>query len=84
MKLSFALPVIAAFAATLFAQCDGTARSMSGNFPADLYGPADTRENTWGVAEATTRVLTFNPPKGCRVEILKVRGDLTAWPLGSV
>jgi len=54
--------------------------SASSNFSADLYGPVDTRVACWGNAEAWTFVMTFKPPEGYRVRILRLRGDLVSWP----
>jgi hypothetical protein len=53
----------------------------SSNFSFDLHGQADTREGTWGRAEAATKAITFTPPIGYRVRILRASGDLVAWPL---
>lgn len=53
---------------------------VSGNFPRDLYGALDTRDQTWGRAEAQTLPIKFSPPPGYRVRILALRGDLTAFP----
>lgn len=38
---------------------------VSGNFPRDLYGPADNRNQTWGHADSDTLDITFSPPPGC-------------------
>ncbi len=54
--------------------------TVAGNFPRDLLGPIDTRPYTWGHAEAQTLSIKFNPPKGYRVRILKLRGDMTSMP----
>ena len=54
--------------------------SASANFSADLMGPADTREGTYGNAEAVNWRMTFRPPAGYRVRIVELRGDLIAWP----
>jgi len=54
--------------------------SASANFSADLYGAVDTRTSCWGNAEAWTFVMTFKPPEGYRVRILRLRGDLVSWP----
>jgi hypothetical protein len=55
--------------------------SVSGNFPRDLYGPLDTRGACcWGHADSDTLVITFPVKPGYRVHILRLRGDLIAWP----
>lgn len=54
---------------------------VSGNFPVNLYGPPDTRNETWGNAEAQSLNITFKPPQGkTRTRVLGLRGDLVAWP----
>jgi hypothetical protein len=50
------------------------------NFPANLYGPLDTRPGTWGHADSASLPIKFKPPPGYRVRILRIRGDLIAWP----
>jgi len=55
------------------------ARTASGNFSDDLQGVVDTRPGTWGTADAAYHSVTFNPPRGCRVKIYTVWGDLVAW-----
>jgi hypothetical protein len=72
------------FVALSFGNCDRTPHTTSGNFSADLKGPVDTRPSTWGTAEAVVKPVTFTVPVGCRVQIMKVRGDFIAWPLGRV
>lgn len=52
----------------------------AGNFSADLKGPADTRLATWGTAEACIKAIQFRPPEGQRVRMLKISGDLIAFP----
>jgi hypothetical protein len=52
----------------------------SANFSVDSYGPLDTRPGTWGHADHTIFPLTFTPPPGYRVRILKINGDLVSWP----
>lgn len=54
--------------------------TASSNFAADLLGPVDTRVGCWGRAEAVTWAVTFKAPAGHRVRILRIRGDLVAWP----
>ncbi len=69
------------FVAACLSSCaQSNSFTVSGNFPRDLYGPVDTRNLTWGHAGAETLPIQFNPPAGYRVRILKLRGDLTAWP----
>lgn len=53
---------------------------VANNFAVDLLGVKDTRQGTWGYAGATTWNVVFNPPAGFRVRILRVSGDLVAWP----
>ncbi len=63
--------------------------TVSGNFPRDLYGPLDARMPgqtcgagpcIWGHADFAVLPITFKPPAGYRVRILRLRGDLIAWP----
>ncbi len=63
--------------------------TVSGNFPRDLYGPIDARMPgqtcgggpcIWGHADFAALPITFKPPAGYRVRILRLRGDLIAWP----
>jgi hypothetical protein len=54
--------------------------SSSANFSADLLGARDTRPDTWGNADSASWTIQFRPPAGYRVRILKLRGDLVAWP----
>jgi hypothetical protein len=62
--------------------------TVSGNFPADLYGPVDTRMSglicaggpcIWGHADSAILPIKFRPPAGYRVRILVLRGDVVAW-----
>jgi hypothetical protein len=62
--------------------------TVSGNFPADLYGPVDTRMSglicaggpcIWGHADSATLPIKFRPPAGYRVRILALRGDVVGW-----
>ena len=62
--------------------------TRSGNFPADLYGPVDTRMAgqtcaggpcIWGHADSAVLPIQFYPPAGYRTRILALRGDVTAW-----
>jgi hypothetical protein len=63
--------------------------TMSGNFPRDLAGPVDTRMAgqvcasgpcIWGTADSDVLPIQFKPPAGYRVRILRLRGDMVAWP----
>ena len=65
----------------IFGQCDGRIRTVTGNWEVNLHGVQDHRPYTWGKAEHSVKTLTFSPPENCLVEVLKVRGDLVAWPM---
>lgn len=52
------------------------------NFSVDLRGEPDTRNGTWGRAGYHVSTVTFRPPAGYRVRILRAYGDLLAWPRG--
>jgi len=54
--------------------------SASCNFSADLTGKADTRESTWGTADSYNFTVVLSAPTGYRVRILRLSGDLVAWP----
>lgn len=63
------------------------ALTVSGNFPRDLFGPTDTRMAgqickvgpcIWGRADSEVLPITFHPPAGYRVRVLRLRGDLVA------
>jgi hypothetical protein len=69
------LPVLFALAATLGPYTTST------NFATNLLGPVDTRPECWGNADTTSWPLTFTPPVGYRVRILKVHGDVVSWPM---
>lgn len=58
--------------------------SAATNFSVDLIGVPDTRPDTWGTASYAVKAITFKPPQGQRVRILRVYGDLLIWPLGIV
>lgn len=58
--------------------------SAATNFSVDLIGVPDTRPDTWGTASYAVKAITFKPPQGQRVRILRVYGDLLIWPLGVV
>ena len=53
--------------------------SAAANFSVDLQGQVDTRPGTWGTADYAINEITFTPPKGYRVRILRVYGDHIAW-----
>jgi hypothetical protein len=62
--------------------------TVAANFPADLYGPVDTRMSgqtcaggpcIWGHADSALLPVVFHPPAGYRVRILALRGDLVGW-----
>lgn len=57
--------------------------SAATNFSVDLIGVPDTRPDTWGTASYAVKTITFTPPPGHRVRILRVYGDLLLWPIGS-
>jgi len=57
-------------------------RFASTNFSTDIAGEADTRPGTWGTAGASEWKITFSPPAGHRVKILRVYGDVVAWAKG--
>jgi hypothetical protein len=87
VRLALSLWICSALSAACFdgqTASIGRVRSIAGNFETNLYGPTDSRPNTWGVADSTIHVLAFKPPLGCRVEILRIAGDFLAWPLGAV
>lgn len=73
------------FCTVLSATCSDArkVRSITGNFSTDLYGQTDTRPGTWGVADSTIHLLTFKPPAGCQVKILRLLGDFVIWPIGA-
>jgi len=52
------------------------------NFSVDLRGEPDGRAGTWGRAGYYVHAVTFKPPAGCRVRILRAYGDFLAWPRG--
>jgi hypothetical protein len=60
----------------------------SGNVAGDFFGEADTRSGTWGTADAVSVPIVFDGvPAGQHVQILKIEGDVVAWPkipLGTV
>lgn len=60
-------------------------RVFATNFSWDAEGQPDNREGTWGKADYVLKTITFKRvPAGCRVRVLRVYGDLLAWPLGVV
>lgn len=70
--------------ASYAADCIKTPCSLSSNFSADIKGEPDTRPDTWGTAGYTIHKITFRPPAGYRVRILRVYGDFLVWPIGLV
>lgn len=58
--------------------------SLAANFSVDIKGEKDTRPDTWGTAGAAIKKITFRPPAGYRVRILRTYGDFLAWPIGDV
>ncbi len=52
------------------------------NFAGDIRGTPDTRPGCWGEAGYFVKTVTFHPPPGKRVKILRAYGDLLAWPRG--
>lgn len=58
--------------------------SAATNFTVDILGEPDTRPDTWGTAGYSVKAITFTPPPGHRVRILRVYGDLLFWPMGKV
>jgi hypothetical protein len=52
----------------------------SSNFAVDLVGAPDTRQDTWGTAASASWAVQFHPPAGFRVRILRISGDLIAFP----
>jgi hypothetical protein len=49
------------------------------NFAIDLLGPIDTRPFCYGNADWRTWKITYRPPAGYRVRILRAQGDLVSW-----
>lgn len=74
------LPILSLFTALLSPALGPY--SAAANFSADLIGAPDARPNTWGTAGATSHRITFRPPAGYRVRVLRVYGDFLAWPVG--
>lgn len=64
--------------------CISSPCSLSANFSTDLLGEPDHRPDTWGTAGVTLHRITFRPPSGYRVRVLRVYGDFLIWPLGIV
>lgn len=58
--------------------------SVATNHADDIAGQPDTRPGTWGTAGSAAHTVTFHPPAGCSVRILRVYGDVVAWPVGDV
>ncbi len=58
--------------------------SLGTNFSADLKGVPDNRADTWGDADYVVKAITFKPPQGYRVRIIRAYGDFLVWPIGKV
>lgn len=58
--------------------------SAAANFAVDIAGEKDERPYTWGTAGAEYKRITFKPPTGYRVRILRVYGDLITGVRGKV
>lgn len=58
--------------------------SVAQNFSVAMAGYPDTRPTTWGSSGFVQNVLTFYPPPGYRVHVLRVYGDFIAWPKAGV
>ncbi len=56
--------------------------SSSTNFSFDIAGMPDTRPQTYGNGGAETGTITFTPPLGYQVRILRAYGDFIAWASG--
>lgn len=82
VSILVALAALSAFASPL--KCIDSPCSVSSNFSADILGDPDTRADTWGRAGATAHRVTFRPPAGYRVRVLRVYGDFLIWPMGKV
>jgi len=54
--------------------------STAVNFAIDLAGTPDTRPGTWGNAGFAQNLITFSPPAGNVVRVLRVYGDFLAFP----
>jgi hypothetical protein len=50
------------------------------NFAVDLAGIPDTRPGTWGNAASAQNLVTFSPPAGYVVRVLRVYGDFIGFP----
>jgi hypothetical protein len=53
--------------------------SVSTNHADDILGTPDTRPGTWGLAGYNVHTITFHPPAGYRVRILRVYGNFQGW-----
>lgn len=62
--------------------CIKSACSVASNMVADLKGEPDMRLWTWGDTAYQVQPITFRPPAGYRVRILRVYGDFLTWPHG--
>ena len=81
MRLLLILAVTAVLSAH---ECVDRPCSLAANFSADVQGEKDNRPETWGSAGAVVKKMTFRPPPGYRVRILRAYGDFLAWPIGEV
>lgn len=63
---------------------DGQTFRGASNFAVDLLGLVDTRPGCWGRADYELKRITFRPPAGYRVRILRASGDLVSWARGRV
>ncbi len=55
--------------------------TAANNYATNLMGPTDTRVDTWGTADSQVWQQSFRPPAGYRVRVLRLWGDLVAWPM---
>jgi hypothetical protein len=54
--------------------------STAVNFSINLAGETDTRAGTWGTSGFAQNAVTFNPPGGYVVRVLRVYGDFIGFP----
>jgi hypothetical protein len=79
------MKLLALLAVAVLAQasdCISRPCSSSTNFSFDIAGTLDTRPGSYGNAGAEQGVITFSPPAGYRVRVLRVYGDFIAWASG--
>ncbi len=74
MKRLIVAALAAAFSVCANAQVLGP-YSVATNHSDDILGVTDTRPGIWGTAGYDVHTLTFHPPEGYRVRILRVYGD---------